>query len=58
MRVVLEGKKAELFIDDAAQPALIIDRSQVAADADGNVGLWIGLGTRAEFKDLRITPRR
>ena len=57
MRVELDGPTARLFVGDADQPTLIIDRTKVARGATGQVGLWIGVGTRAQFKDLKISPQ-
>lgn len=56
MRIEVEGVKARLFVNEAAQPCLIVNDLKRGASR-GLVGLWIGLGTEAWFADLRISRR-
>ena len=55
VKVVVNGRKAQLFVHGAAQPALIVNDLKLDA-ASGGVGLFIGLGTEAYFTSLKITP--
>jgi 3-keto-disaccharide hydrolase len=53
MRIEVHGKKANLFLNDAPQPVLVVtDLTQ----AQGKIALWVGTDTVAHFADLRVTP--
>lgn len=56
MRIVVEGRQAKLFVGDAKQPCLIVNDLKQAPRA-GAIGLWIGQGTEAFFRNLRVTPK-
>ncbi len=55
VRVEVEGSKAQLFVNGAEQPSLIVNDLKLG-DARGAVALWIGLGTEAYFSNLVISP--
>jgi hypothetical protein len=55
LRVVVSGEKASLYVNDAAQPCLVVTDLKMGK-ARGKVGLWIGPGTRGYFSQLVITP--
>ncbi len=57
VRIDVEGPKAKLFVNGAAQPALIVNDLKMGADAKGAVGLWIYNGTVAHFRDVKIVRR-
>jgi hypothetical protein len=57
VKIVVEGAKAQLFVNGAAQPCLIVNDLKLGT-AKGAVGLWIGLGTEAYFANLRIVPAK
>ena len=53
MRIEVHSKKADLFLDDAPQPVLIVtDLTQ----EHGRIALWVGTDTVAHFANLRVTP--
>jgi len=53
MRIEVHGKKANLFLDDAQQPVLVVtDLTQ----EHGRIALWVGTDTVAQFANLRVTP--
>jgi hypothetical protein len=54
VRIEVAGAKARLFVNGATQPALIVNDLKRGA-ASGEVGLWIGAGTEAYFRNLQIT---
>jgi hypothetical protein len=56
VRIVVQGAKAQLYVHNAAQPALIVNDLKLGAGASGSVALWIGPGTEAHFANLAITP--
>jgi hypothetical protein len=55
LRVVVSGAKASLYVNDAAQPSLVVADLKMGKTS-GKVGLWIGPGTRGYFSRLEITP--
>jgi hypothetical protein len=56
MRIEVSGSKARLYVNGAAQPALIVNDLK-AGDSSGVVALWIGPGTVAHFADVKIARR-
>jgi len=56
VRIEFGGTQARLFVHGAAQPCLIV-RDLKQAPAAGAVALWIGQGTEAFFRNLRIMPK-
>ena len=53
-RIVINGTKARLFVDGAAQPCLIVNDMKLG-DSEGAVALWVGPGTEGYFASLKIT---
>lgn len=53
MRVVVAGSKAQLYVNGAEQPCLIVNDLKHGARG-GAIALWIGAGTEAYFSNLRI----
>jgi hypothetical protein len=56
LRIVVKGDKARLFVNDAGQPALIVNDLKGGADRRGAIALWIGPGTVAHFAGLTVKP--
>jgi hypothetical protein len=56
LRVDVDGVRARLFVNGAPQPALIV-KDLKRGVVSGQVGLWIGSGTEAYFRNLQITSR-
>jgi len=54
VKIAVSGVRARLFVNGAAQPALIVNDIKRGVTS-GAVGLWIGSGTEAYFRNLRIT---
>jgi hypothetical protein len=54
VRIEVSGVRARLFVNGAAQPALIVNDLKRGVTS-GAVGLWIGPGTEAYFRNLQIT---
>jgi hypothetical protein len=54
LRIEVSGVKMRLFVNDAAQPTLIVNDLK-HGDSTGAIALWIGSGTDAYFANLRIT---
>jgi hypothetical protein len=56
MRLVVSGTRAQLFVNGATQPCLIVSDLKLD-DTHGLIGLWIGAGTEAYFSQLRVTRK-
>jgi hypothetical protein len=54
IKIVVAGKKAQLYIHDAAQPCLIVNDIK-GNGAEGGIALWVGVGTDGYFSNLRVT---
>jgi hypothetical protein len=57
VKIEVQGNTAKLFVHNAWQPTLIVSDLKHGADAKGSVGLWIGPGTEAYFRNLVITKK-
>ena len=55
-KIVVEGRKARLFVHGAEQPCLIVDDLKLEP-REGGVALWVGPGTEGYFANLKITAR-
>jgi hypothetical protein len=53
-RIVIDGTKARLYVDGAAQPCLIVNDMKFG-DSEGAVALWVGPGTEGYFANLKVT---
>jgi len=54
-KIIVKGTRAELYVHDAKQPALIVKDLKLG-DISGAIALWIGPGTEAHFANLKVTP--
>lgn len=52
--IVVEGAKAQLYVNRSKQPVLIVNDLK-AGDSEGGVALWIGNGTEAHFANVKVT---
>jgi hypothetical protein len=52
-RIVIDGTKARLYVNGAAQPCLIVNDMKLG-DSEGAVALWVGPGTEGYFANLKI----
>jgi len=53
IRVTVSGKRAQLYVNNAPQPALIVNDLK-QTPASGGVGLWTGSETEAFFRNLKV----
>jgi len=53
-RITIDGTRARLFVNGAAQPCLIVNDMKLG-DSEGPVALWVGPGTEGYFANLEIT---
>ena len=56
VKIEVRGAQARLYVHENAQPTLIVNDVKSGANAKGGVALWLGPGTVAHFRDLRISP--
>jgi hypothetical protein len=56
IRIEVRGTQARLFVHGQAQPTLIVNDVKTGAQGRGAIALWIGPGTVAHFRDLRVSP--
>jgi len=57
IRIEVRGANARLYVNDQAQPTLIVNDLKTGATGKGSVALWIGPGTIAHFRNLTVTPQ-
>jgi hypothetical protein len=55
-KIVVEGRKARLYVHGAEQPCLIVHDLKLEPRA-GGVALWVGPGTEGYFSNLKITAK-
>ena len=54
VRIVVSGVRAQLYVDRAEQPCLIVNDLKLG-ETHGQIALWIGAGTEAYFSEVTIT---
>jgi hypothetical protein len=55
VRIEVRGDRARLFVHGQEHPTLIVNDVKTGARGRGAIALWIGPGTVAHFRDLRVT---
>jgi hypothetical protein len=55
-RLAIDGTTARLFVNNAAQPCLVVNDLKLG-DSTGGVALWIGPGTEGYFRSLTVRQR-
>jgi hypothetical protein len=55
LRLEVTGARADLYIDDGADPVLSVDDLRHGAESRGKTGLWVGPGTNGFFRGLTVT---
>lgn len=53
VKIVVSGKKAQLYVNGADQPCLIVNDLKLG-ESSGRIALWIGVGTDGYFSNLRM----
>ena len=54
VRITVDGDQARLHVHGNEQPTIIVNDLKLP-ESSGGVGLWVGPGTRAHFRNLRVT---
>jgi hypothetical protein len=57
VRIEVEGEKATLYVHGQEQPTLLVNDLKHGSTQAGSIGLWIGSGTEAHFRNLVITKK-
>lgn len=53
-RVVVTYPKVSVFVNNQAEPSLVVD--ELSDHKNGWVGLWVGNGSGGEFANFRVSP--
>jgi hypothetical protein len=56
IRIEVRGDRARLFVHGQEQPTLMVSDVKTGTPGRGAIALWIGPGTVAHFRDLRVRP--
>ncbi len=56
IKIDVRGIRARLYVHDQEQPALVVNDLKTGAQGKGGVGLWVGSGTVAHFRNLKVQP--
>lgn len=54
-RIVIDGKKVSVFVDNAAIPVLTVEK--LTESREGKIGLWLGDESDGAFANLKITSK-
>lgn len=54
VRITVDGDRARLYVHGSEQPTLLVNDLNLP-QSSGGVALWVGPGTRAHFRNLRVT---
>lgn len=57
LKIVVKNSDARLYVHGAEQPCLIV-KDLKSGNKNGAIALWIGVGTEAYFRNLKIGPMR
>ncbi len=55
-RIVIANGKVSVFVNDAREPSLVVDK--LNARTDGMIGVWMGTNSGGDFANLKITPSK
>ena len=56
VKIDVRGEQAKLYVHDQPQPTLIVNDVKTGAQGRGAVALWVGPGTVAHFRNVKVTP--
>jgi hypothetical protein len=56
VKIEVRGDKARLYVHDQEQPTLVVNDVKSGAQRKGAVALWLGPGTVAHFRNVKVTP--
>jgi hypothetical protein len=56
VKIEVAGTRARLFVHAQEHPSLVVNDLKTGAQGKGGVGLWVGSGTVAHFRNLKVQP--
>jgi hypothetical protein len=56
LRIEVSGKKAQMFVNGASQPALVVSDLKLGS-GHGAIALWSRISAQAHFSNLKVTPK-
>ena len=56
IKIDVRGTRARLYVHDQEQPTLVVNDLKTGAEAKGAVGLFVGSGTVAHFRNVKVQP--
>ncbi len=54
LKIVVEGTKARLFLNNNKQPSLVVIDLKHGADLSGAIALWVDVGTEGFFSNVKV----
>lgn len=57
LRIEVDGSRARLYLDNHANPVLVVNDLKLGAAAKGTIGLFTEVATNAYFRNLKVTYR-
>jgi hypothetical protein len=57
VKIEVQGNTAKLFVHGATQPTLIVSDLKHGDGLRGGIGLWVGPGTEAHFRNLVVVKK-
>lgn len=54
VKIVVQDKLVSVFVNNAATPSLVVEK--LTDTTHGELGIWVGDPTEADFANLKITP--
>jgi hypothetical protein len=58
MKIVVKDAQAKLYLNDNAQPVLIVNDLKLGADNSGAVGLFVDGGTDGFFREIKVVGKK
>jgi 3-keto-disaccharide hydrolase len=58
IKIEVRGEQARLYVHDQPQPTLVINDVKSGAKGSGAIALWVGPGTVAHFRNVRVMPAK
>jgi hypothetical protein len=55
VKIEVRGERARLSVHDQEQPTLVVNDVKTGAQGKGAIALWLGPGTIAHFRNLKVT---
>jgi hypothetical protein len=55
LKLIVKGATAKLYLNENAEPSLIVNDLKHGSSNTGKIGLWVETGTEGYFRDLKIT---